>query len=106
MRKVIKEILSLTMTLLHKSLSYLFMKTIFVVFLIGLFVSPAYAGKVETLRKEIASSCGKVDLNRKDLIKLVRKSYLACRPGNNVQVTDSCQISCLRRNQGNVIGKR
>lgn len=64
------------------------------------------AGKVQNLKSEIAKECGDVEISRQLLIKLVRKAYLTCRPGNTVEVTETCKIKCQKSNPGSVFGQK
>ena len=67
----------------------------------------ATAGKVRLIRVEIAKKCGDdFKLERNVLINLTRNAFLNCSPGSEVEVSENCSISCMRRNFGNIMGKR
>jgi hypothetical protein len=63
----------------------------------------AFAGKVEDVMAEVKKSCSK-DIPKEDALRLVKNLYLACVPGDKVDV-DGCKVSCLKENSGAVVGQ-
>jgi hypothetical protein len=83
---------------------------------------PVQQGKVEVLQEIVRSSCAK-SLDTGEALKLVKKVYLTCVSGDEIEVDSqlgrsiegsllqkkqnedrACKIKCLRVNAGTVIG--
>ncbi|MGZ3691486.1 MAG: hypothetical protein ACXVAX_08280 [Pseudobdellovibrio sp.] len=77
-------------------------RLIYIAILSTILGAPAYAGKVDTVKKAVKDSCNK-ELPDSDLMEAIVKAY-DCTAGTSVKVAD-CKISCLKENGGFVVGK-
>ena len=69
----------------------------------ALFVcAPSFAGKIDTVKDTVKNSC-KLELDDTTALELVKKAYLTCTPGSDVEVK-GCKIKCLKENAGAVVG--
>jgi hypothetical protein len=64
---------------------------------------PAHAGKLEVVKDIVKSACRK-DVDDNQALRLVKKVYLTCISGQDIEVEDGCKIKCLRENTGSIIG--
>lgn len=64
---------------------------------------PAFAGKIEDVKTEVKKICSK-DVDDKEALGLVKKAFLTCTPGQDVDVAGDCRIKCLKQNTGAVVG--
>ncbi len=70
---------------------------------LGFIGNQAFAGKVENVQEAVKKSCGK-DVAADEALKLVKSLFLACTPGDKVDV-DGCKVACLKENSGAVVGQ-
>lgn len=63
--------------------------------------APAYAGKVDDVKKAVKDKCG-TDIAAAQVLESVIKAY-DCNEGTDVKIGD-CSIKCLKANSGNVVG--
>lgn len=78
--------------------------SVFVMSVLMLGPTSAYAGKVESIQEVIDKECRK-KISYEAALSLIRPLYLTCVPGTKVTVYDSCQVKCLKSNAGAVIGR-
>ena len=62
-----------------------------------------FAGKVEDVQAAVKKSCSK-DIPNDEALRLVKNLFLACVPGDKVDV-DGCKVDCLKSNAGAVVGQ-
>lgn len=70
---------------------------------LGIWIQPAFAGKVEDVQAAIKKACSK-DVANADALRLVKVLYLNCVPGQKVDA-DGCNVDCLKENTGAVVGQ-
>ncbi len=78
------------------------MKNLMMVLALTLIALPSFAGKVETVKETVKKACSK-DLDDKAALDAVKKAFLSCTPGSEVEI-DGCKIKCLKENAGAVVG--
>ncbi|MCY4523188.1 MAG: hypothetical protein OXB84_00475 [Halobacteriovoraceae bacterium] len=69
-------------------------------------LSDVFAGKIDSLRTEIKNKCGKKNIPKQKIVFLIRKVYLDCRSGEDIEIDSGCTIKCLKENIGNIIARR
>lgn len=82
----------------------MFFYSVFVMTVLMLGPTSAYAGKVESIQEVIDKECRK-KISYETALSLIRPLYLTCVPGTKVTVYDKCQVKCLKSNAGAVIGR-
>ena len=60
--------------------------------------SPAFADKVDDVKKAIAEApgCNNKTVSNSDALRYVKDLFLKCTPGQEVEV-DGCKVMCLKK---------
>lgn len=82
------------------------MKTLCLLTILIFTLPNVHASKIRYLKEIIEVKCGNIHLSKKDYIIILRKSFLTCRPREDIEVASNCYIKCLKKNRGNIIGNK